>query len=567
MRARAACESGGIVAALACCGKRQIMPSTCWRNLARVERVLERLLARWLSAGLSSDAFFACQFTQLPERVMTGVDPGSSATNGDRLNGWKEIAAYFGKGVRTVQRWERELGLPVHRIKGSAGEILFASVKEIDRWQREREEAARGEQAPLLATSFERQPEAVAPVDTRTAGDAGTEGPDSAQASAAGLWNTHRARVIAGVALFVCVAGALAWIGFPRETPKKTPQPPAVGSGPTSWRVSGGRLEALDAENHLLWFYDEFPAPLNDEDYREPPRGLLSGAAADIDADGRREVLLAAWDSSGHGALYCFNAGGNIRFRREPGRDVRFGAKTFNPPFKAVGFQLTKEADGRRSIWLVGNHHYDFPAVVQKRDASGELLAEYWSNGHIVLLAEATMGDRRVILVGATNNESGTNNVPDGASLAVIDYNHPSGCSPAATKKYTCTDSPAALPLRFFLFPRTDVCHALAHPPYANQAVVGAGVAEIITVQCAGTVGSSGLITAHLGYRFDEDFNLVGAEAEETYRAAHSQLRILPEIDHPFGPRDEREIAAVREWKDGRFVPVKIGRAGTQGTQ
>ncbi len=35
-------------------------------------------------------------------------------TDERRLNGWKEIAAHFGKGVRTVQRWEKALGLPVH---------------------------------------------------------------------------------------------------------------------------------------------------------------------------------------------------------------------------------------------------------------------------------------------------------------------------------------------------------------------------------------------------------------------------------------------------------------------
>lgn len=33
-----------------------------------------------------------------------------------RLNSWKEIATFLGRGVRTVQRWERELQLPVHRI-------------------------------------------------------------------------------------------------------------------------------------------------------------------------------------------------------------------------------------------------------------------------------------------------------------------------------------------------------------------------------------------------------------------------------------------------------------------
>ena len=37
------------------------------------------------------------------------------------LNGWKEIANYLGKGVRTVQRYERTLALPVRRPSGRSG--------------------------------------------------------------------------------------------------------------------------------------------------------------------------------------------------------------------------------------------------------------------------------------------------------------------------------------------------------------------------------------------------------------------------------------------------------------
>ena len=37
----------------------------------------------------------------------------------DRLDSWKEIATYLGRGVRTAQRWEREEGLPVHRLSDS----------------------------------------------------------------------------------------------------------------------------------------------------------------------------------------------------------------------------------------------------------------------------------------------------------------------------------------------------------------------------------------------------------------------------------------------------------------
>jgi hypothetical protein len=33
-----------------------------------------------------------------------------------RLTNWKEIAQYLDKGIRTVQRWEQQMGLPVRRL-------------------------------------------------------------------------------------------------------------------------------------------------------------------------------------------------------------------------------------------------------------------------------------------------------------------------------------------------------------------------------------------------------------------------------------------------------------------
>jgi hypothetical protein len=50
------------------------------------------------------------------------------------LNSWKEIANYLGRGVRTVQRWERDFGLPVHRPKGKDRSAVLAFPAEIDRW-------------------------------------------------------------------------------------------------------------------------------------------------------------------------------------------------------------------------------------------------------------------------------------------------------------------------------------------------------------------------------------------------------------------------------------------------
>jgi hypothetical protein len=50
------------------------------------------------------------------------------------FSGWKEIANYFGKGVRTVQRYERELRLPVRRPAGKSHAAVIATKAELDAW-------------------------------------------------------------------------------------------------------------------------------------------------------------------------------------------------------------------------------------------------------------------------------------------------------------------------------------------------------------------------------------------------------------------------------------------------
>lgn len=53
----------------------------------------------------------------------------------DRLDSWKEIAAYVNRGVRTVRRWEHEEGLPVHRHVHRVLGSVYAYKSEIDQWR------------------------------------------------------------------------------------------------------------------------------------------------------------------------------------------------------------------------------------------------------------------------------------------------------------------------------------------------------------------------------------------------------------------------------------------------
>ena len=58
----------------------------------------------------------------------------NALAHGKRLDSWKEIAVFFGRNERTVNRWEKERALPVHRMPGGERGRVFAYVEELTAW-------------------------------------------------------------------------------------------------------------------------------------------------------------------------------------------------------------------------------------------------------------------------------------------------------------------------------------------------------------------------------------------------------------------------------------------------
>src|SRR5947208_16310869 len=56
----------------------------------------------------------------------------------DRLDSWKEIAAYLNRDVTTVQRWEKREAMPVHRHLHDRMGSVYAFRAELDTWARGR---------------------------------------------------------------------------------------------------------------------------------------------------------------------------------------------------------------------------------------------------------------------------------------------------------------------------------------------------------------------------------------------------------------------------------------------
>ncbi len=81
----------------------------------------------------------------------------------DRLDSWKEIAAYLNRDVTTVQRWEKREGMPVHRHRHDRKGSVYASRAELDEWvsgrnlqetKENRDNCAQADSPAQLSTPF-----------------------------------------------------------------------------------------------------------------------------------------------------------------------------------------------------------------------------------------------------------------------------------------------------------------------------------------------------------------------------------------------------------------------------
>jgi tetratricopeptide (TPR) repeat protein len=141
-----------------------------------------------------------------------------------RLNSWKEIASFFGRDERTVKRWEKQRGLPVHRVPGGEKGGVFVFTDELSDWLQ-----TRGEPAAIAADQnvVEEIPGAGSGNSQATPSEAKLE-PDVAAAP------PHRAtvaRIVGGVVLVLFLAS----LTYKLQTRSGT--------------TSAGKLDAVTAES------------------------------------------------------------------------------------------------------------------------------------------------------------------------------------------------------------------------------------------------------------------------------------------------------------------------------
>lgn len=155
------------------------------------------------------------------------------STERRRLESWKAIGAHLGRTVRTVQRWERDEGLPVHRLEHHKLASIYAYVDELDAWWISRSDASRLEDAAGLGA-----PPAVPAAPAPTS-------PTPLEADLASPWQRRRPWV-AGVSTALLLAVLALAINIAREPARQTRADELYASAREAWnrRTPDGFSEA-----------------------------------------------------------------------------------------------------------------------------------------------------------------------------------------------------------------------------------------------------------------------------------------------------------------------------------
>ena len=133
----------------------------------------------------------------MSDSAQDGPTRGPEPPANDRLESWKDIAAYLGKDVSTLHRWEKDAGLPVYRSSQDKVRNVYAYRSELDAWQNTRR---------------------TLPADEETVNHSHT----GAQVP---RWWTRWPAVAAGILVAVVVTGSLVWIAWNgrARTPEQVP--------------------------------------------------------------------------------------------------------------------------------------------------------------------------------------------------------------------------------------------------------------------------------------------------------------------------------------------------------
>ena len=459
-------------------------------------------------------------------------EPDSQTSATDRLDSWKEIATYLKREIRTVQRWEESEGLPIHRHLHRKQGSVYAFKSELDAWWKNHALTHGSSPQPIeLAWEF---PVGNAKDSIPSDGSAGSV----FSQTAAALHKSARASLTPRNSLYLLAALAIALvlIFLARR----------AWSDPSAHRLadvalSDGRLIALNADGSIAWNYYYSRAPFVKKANMIVPDGVCE--------PGKSNALVALyWDPGSDDQVDCFTQSGKRKWSFKLSEAFQFGSDNFGPPWHFSSWAIVPKAGGAE-LGLAFHHDLWWPGVVVFVDSRGRPTHRFVNSGWILQVRSQQTALGTVVLV------SGVTNSRDAAFIAVLDPDSPDGTSPENSgSQFECKNCPYGHPLKYFVFPRSEVSVATGapHDLSGTEEVAGDIIFRTYETQLGGPYRPAEAI-----YKVSRGLEIVGATYGDTYWDVHRQLQVAGIVTHDRahcstrnGPPLVREWTPQNGWRD-----------------
>ncbi len=429
-------------------------------------------------------------------------EPGNS---GRRLDSWKTIAAYLGRDERTVQRWERQFGLPVRRLQGGRGASVYAFAVDLDAWLTAN--------PPAYGAGHASQ----APPSPVTA---------PSEAGEAWLALPRRRWLVGTAAVVVLTAG-----GFGVRALYVSATAANLTVAMTSHAVV-----ARDADGHERWQH-RFPGQRVEppqERQRHPIERLDTRGSAFVGATGL-QVSMGDEVVSG-GRLFSLTAGGKPEREFSFDDGLAFGAGTYRRPWGITDFRLDHRAGNR--IALAAHHFEWWPSMVT-------VLDDHWQRQdtfvHAGWLERVHWQSPDRLLVGGFSEPF------DGGVVALLDAGALNGQPPVpADSPFYCTRCGGDRPVRYVVMPRSEVNRASASRFNRARLEIHPDRIVVRTTEAA----PSETDVAEALYEFTPSLDLVSASFSDRYWGLHAALEREGRLDHPRERCPDRDgPPGIRVWE------------------
>ncbi len=253
-----------------------------------------------------------------------------------RILGIKAIAEYLETSERSVYRWEKELGLPLHRVSGAAGSTVFGYVGELQKWLRKRSSA------------------------------------DTARLQS----RKNRTLVIISVSSAILIVIAAAFFFIKNQEILSF----FAAENPLTSITSGNIVLVRDHRGKDIWtFITSFEVVNPDDWWKTKCIDFL-----DIDGDGANEVVSRVYDMSKDSFfLTLFDNNGKTIWEKTVTNEQTYNGLLLKSNFLPVWIRFAHGDDGQYFIVAYWRHRARFLSLITSYSLQGELVHKYIHTGHL----------------------------------------------------------------------------------------------------------------------------------------------------------------------------------------